>query len=320
MKTLVVGCEIGGTKLQACLGTPEGEILVTERTKAPSDQGALAILEWFKESVPALVERAKEFDGRVVGIGVGFGGPVETATGKALVSHQVGGWNNFELKPWFEKNLGLPTFVANDANAAGWAEYCCGSGKGTREFVYNNIGSGIGGAIVIDGKLLDGQGRGAAEIGHTYVPDWSASEPGVASKLEDLCSGWAIERRLHALPSLMAGTPLHALSGGDPKKLTCAMLADAARQGDAVALAEIERVAGSIAVALSNVITLFHPERIAMGGGVSLMGEVLLEPLRKAVAERVFGPYRGLYSIDVCSLGEAIVLVGALLLAPTAEA
>lgn len=316
MKTLVVGCEIGGTKLQACLGTPEGEILWTERAKAPSEQGALAILEWFRESVPALVERAKKFDGRVAGIGVGFGGPVETATGKALVSHQVGGWNNFELKPWFESNLGLPTFVANDANAAGWAEYCCGSGKGTQSFVYNNIGSGIGGAIVIDGKLLDGQGRGAAEIGHTYVPDWSAAEPGVAIKLENLCSGWAIERRLHALKSLESGTPLHTLSGGDPANLTCAMLADAARQGDAVALAEIRRVAGSIGIALSNVITLFHPERIAMGGGVSLMGDVLLEPLRAAVAERVFGAYRERYAIDVCALGEAIVLVGALLLAP----
>jgi glucokinase len=316
MERLVVGVEIGGTKLQAALGTAQGDILASERADAPSEQGALAILEWFKESVPRLVQRAREFGGAAASLGVGFGGPVESASGRALVSHQVGGWDGFELKPWFEEQFGLPASVANDANAAGWAEYCRGTGRGTSHFFYSNIGSGIGGALIIDGNLHDGQGLGAGEIGHTYVPDWTSAEPGAASKLEDLCSGWSIERRMRSVASLEPGTPLHRLTDGDPARITCPVLADAARAGDALARAELERVGGAIGLALANVITLFHPERVALGGGVSLMGDVLLEPVRRSAAEHVFGPYRGRYSIEPCALGESIVLVGALLLAP----
>ncbi len=312
----VIAVEIGGTKLQAALGTPSGEIEFLERGQAPADEGAHAILEWFNTSVPALLARARENGVTVSGIGVGFGGPVETATGKALVSHQVGGWSGFPLKDWFEERFDLPTFVANDSNAGGWGEYHRGTGRGTRHFVYSNIGSGIGGALIVDGNLHDGQGLGAGEIGHTYVPDWTADTPGAARKLEDLCSGWSIERRMRTLPRLEPGTPLAELTDGDPGRITCAILGEAARRGDPVAKEEIGRVAGAVGLALANVITLFHPERIALGGGVSLMGEVLLEPLRAAAAEHVFGPYRDRYEIVPSALGESIVLVGALLLAP----
>ena len=97
--------------------------------------------------------------------------------------------------------------------------------------------------------------------------------------------------------------------------LTCALLAEAARAGDPVALAEIDRVAGAVGLALGNLIALFHPERIALGGGVSLMGDVLLEPIRASVADHVFGPFRGSWEIVPCALGESVVVAGALLLA-----
>jgi glucokinase len=252
----------------------------------------------------------------VAGIGVGFGGPVETDTGKVLVSHQVGGWEGLPLRNWFEDRFGLPANVHNDANAAGWAEYCRGAGRGTRTFCYMNIGSGIGGAFVINGALYDGQGFGAAEIGHTYVPDWTAPVPGIFDKLEHLCSGWAIERRVRSHASIPPASALWKLCHGRQDQLTCAMIGDAARQGDPFALAVLEDVARTIGLALSNVITLVHPERIALGGGVSLMGSVLLDPIRRQVDEHVFRPYRGRYEIVPCALGEDVVLVGALLLAP----
>jgi len=311
-----VAIEIGGTKLQAALGTPDGAIAVTERGTAPAGQGADAILAWFADTVPGLLARAAAEGAPATGLGVGFGGPVETATGKVLVSHQVAGWEDVPLKAWFEDRFGLPTTVANDSNAAGWAEYCCGAGRGTRHFCYMNIGSGIGGALIIDGRLLDGQGRGAGEIGHTYVPDWTAAAPGVAGKLEHLCSGWSIEKRLRASGGFASDGALHELCEGDADRVTCELLAEAARQGDPFALEAIDEVAQGLAVALSNVITLFHPERIALGGGVGLMGEVLLDPLRRHVAGRVFGPFRDRYAIVPCALGESVVLVGALLLAP----
>ncbi len=316
MSNTVLAIEIGGTKLQAALGRADGEILEKERGAANSAAGAESILTWFEESVPRLQSQAQAEGWKVSGMGIGFGGPVDSLAGTALVSHQVGGWSGFPLKQWFEDRFGMPTVVANDANAAGWAEYCCGAGKGTGTFCYMNIGSGIGGAFVIDGRLHDGQGFGAAEIGHTYVPDFTASTPGAVERLENLCSGWSIEKRLRALSSLEPGTPLARLANDDPSRITCGLLADAAREGDTVATRAIDRIARTVAIALSNVITLIHPERIALGGGVSLMGDILLDPIRKHVDDIVFGPYRQRYEIVPCALGEDVVLVGGLLLAP----
>lgn len=315
MTPLVLGVEVGGTKLQAALAKPCGEIVHVRRGAAPAGGGAEAILAWLAAEVTQELRAAPEHGGTVVCIGVGFGGPVETATGTVLVSHQVPGWEGVPLKHWFEDRFGLPTAVANDSNAAGWAEYCRGAGRGTRHFMYMNIGSGIGGALVINGALHDGQGFGAGELGHTWVPDWPHSTPGAADKLENICSGWSIERRLRSLPDPAPDTPLGALCGGKAESLDAAKLGEAARQGDPVARQEIEHVAESLGLGIANAITLFHPERIALGGGVSLIGEPLLEPVRRHVREFAFGPYRDRYEIVPCQLGEAVVLVGAVLLA-----
>lgn len=312
MSRRVIGVEIGGTKLQAALGNDDGHIEICRRGAAPAG-GATAIMEWFVPEIAALLEQAGLRACDVARIGIGFGGPVETATGTVLVSHQVEGWSGFQLKAWFEEHFGIETMVFNDSNSAGWAEYVLGAGRGTRHFMYSNIGSGIGGALVIDGHLHDGQGRGASEVGHTYIPDWTA-EPGVARKLEDLCSGWAIERRARAWADPALDTPLGKLCNGSASSITCAMLGEAARLGDPVAKAEIDRVGQSIGLALANAVTLFHPERIAMGGGVSLLGDVLLDPIRRWANEYAFGPFKDRFEIVQCALGESVVLAGAMLL------
>jgi glucokinase len=263
-----------------------------------------------------LLKKAESMDAAVTGIGVGFGGTVESETGRANSSRHVEGWGGFDLKKWCEDKFGLPTVVANDTSAGGWAEYLLGSGRGTENFFYMNIGSGIGGALISEGRLLDGQGLGAGEIGHTHVPDWTSDTPGAVAILESLCSGWAIERRVRKWPSPPAGAPLAELCGGNPEAIDCRILAEAAEAGDALARDEIERIAESLGIALANVIALFHPERIALGGGVALMGETLLEPIRRSADRYCFDPFRGIYSIVPCELGESVVTTGALLLAP----
>ena len=311
----IVAIEIGGTKLQVALGTDGGVILERRRGSVDREAGAPGILEWTSTEARHFFER-----GDIAAIGIGFGGPVESESGRALVSHQIEGWEGLPIRRWFQEQFQVPVVVANDANAAGWAEYCLGAGKGTRQFMYMNIGSGIGGALVMEGKLYDGQGRGACEIGHTWVPDWTSGTPGAVDKLENLCSGWAIEQRIRGYVALEAGTPLHDLCGGNPAALNCMLLADAARRQDTVALEEIHKVARAIGIALGNAVTLFHPERIALGGGVSLMGDVLLDPLREALSRRMFGPYRNSVRLVPCGLEEDVVVVGALLLAGQAGA
>lgn len=318
MKSYLLAVEIGGTKLQVALGTPEGEIVALERGAVDPVRGAEGILAWLERATRAVIARSPA-DGACRAIGVGFGGPVDSATGRVLVSHQVGGWDGVHLKQWFEERFSVPTRVENDANAAGWAEYCLGAGRGTRSFVYCNIGSGIGGALVVDGKLYNGQGLGACEIGHTWVADWTSTRPGAIDKLEHLCSGWSITRRIRSWADLDPASPLATLCEGDARRLTCPMLADAARLGDQRALKEIQEVASGVGQALANVITLVHPEKIAMGGGVSLMGDVLLDALAERTNALAFGAYQGTFEVVLCVLEEDVVTTGALLMAASLQ-
>ena len=308
---LLLAIEIGGTKLQAALGTPQGHIVKSTRGAAPQG-GAPAILEWFAGHVPPLLQAAQT---PVRAIGIGFGGPVDSAAGKVLVSHQVEGWKDLQLARWFQDRFRIPTRLFNDSNAAGWAEYKLGAGRGTRHFLYANIGSGIGGAIVIDGHLHDGQGFGAGELGHTWVVNWESPDPSQMIKLENICSGWAIERRIRAWKNIDPNSPLHQLANSGPAAITCAILGQAARNGDPRALQEIDQIAKSVATALANAVTLFHPEKIALGGGVSLLGDVLLQPIRRYAGQFAFGPFQGKFQIVPCQLAESVVLAGALLLA-----
>ena len=310
MRELFVGVEIGATKCQASLGNAEGGLLHTRLLSVVLEKGAEGILQWMRRNVAELIAVARSGGDGVASIAVGFGGIIESATGRILTSVQVKGWKDCMLRDWFQGAFGLPTVILNDTVAGGYGEYVRGSGKGTRVFFYTNIGSGIGGCLIIDGRCYDGLGYGAAYFGHTYLPDWTAGMPGARRKVEDLCSGWAIERRLRSEGYVPAGSLLLELCGGRRETLRCAMLGEAARQGDAFALAEIERTADSLATGLSNVITLFSPECVAIGGGVANMGDVLLDPVRRMVAERVFISAKDRYRIVQCALGDQAVPVG----------
>ncbi|MFP6616162.1 MAG: ROK family protein, partial [Candidatus Hydrogenedentota bacterium] len=257
--------EIGGTKLQGAVGTDAGEILRVVSGKVPGAGNAEAILGWMREELRGLIAWASDEGKDVSGIGVGFGGPVESAKGRVLTSHQVEGWDGVELKPWFEEEFGLPTVVANDANAAGWAEYCCGAGRGSRTMCYMNIGSGIGGALVVDGKLHDGQGKGAWEMGHVYVPDPHGDEAGGYARLERLFSGWSIERYARENVRVAADTPLWELTEGKEKEITCRAIGEAAALGDEVALGIVDEIARYVGLAIANGITLMHPEVFVLG-------------------------------------------------------
>lgn len=312
---MLIGIEIGGTKLQVAVGDEKGNIYRIERGAVQKDWQSKEILNWVTETTKKCVKGTEQEEKTIQGIGIGFGGPVNSIEGKVLVSHQISGWQGFPLKKWFEDTFSVPTILANDANSAGWAEFVCGRGRGTRNFFYMNIGSGIGGALILDGKLHDGQGLGAGEIGHTYVPDWTRTEPGAYDKLENICSGWSIERRLQKENYVPRHSSLWKKVNGNMGRFTCVLLGKCAEEGDAFACVELDRIAQSIGLAIANVITLFHPERIALGGGVSLMGDVLLNRIRKVVDSCVFTPFRNQYEIAPCELAEQVVLVGALLLA-----
>ena len=194
---------------------------------------------------------------------------------------------------------------------AGYAEAVGGAGKGCRRIFYMTIGSGIGGGWIVDGVIDEGQGLGAAEIGHTWVPDPDTGEP---EKLELLCSGWSIGRRAREAVEEGESSLLPRLCGGDPEAITAETVYTAAGQDDLLARALLEETCANLAVAICNVIALLHPERIVIGGGVSLMGPLFWDTLREKVKRFVFRPFADTYAIVPARWGEDVVLVGGVLL------
>lgn len=259
-----LGVEIGGTKLQLGVGDARGRLRALERRNVVRRRGAPGILQQIREIAPPLIQRY-----RVRAIGVGFGGPVDWETGRAVRSHQIAGWDNFPVRRWFERNFGLPVVVENDQNVAGLAEAVCGAGRGKRRVLYVTVGTGIGGGLILNGEIYNGR-YGAAELGHMRVP---VGERWVT--VESLASGLAVE----------SGRSTPAKSGH------------------------------WVGVAIANAIAIVNPEIVIVGGGVSRAGEKFFRSLRRTVARLVFPVFRNNFRIMRPTLGETVVVVGAVLLA-----
>ena len=309
MAKLFGAVEIGGTKQQLAIVDEKGAIAELVCGKFPLPNGAIDVLNWIEKNLPPLLEKYS-----VDTIGVGYGGILESSTGRVLLSVQVPGWQDFMLKDWFEEKFGIRTVVVNDTVCGGYAEYMLGSGRGYKSFYYTNIGTGIGGAMFFDGKTYDGVGYGGVYMGNTYVQN-PLGAPGDVCKLENFCSGVAIEKRLRAPGRIPKASMLMQLCGGDTAKLSCYDLKKAADAGDAFALSELELFASVYGVTLANFITLFSPQRVAIGGGVANMGEVLMDPIRRHTEEFVFESAQGRYDIVQCELMDENVLIGAALYA-----
>jgi glucokinase len=329
----LLGIEIGGTKLQLGLGREGGRIEVLERLRIEPQRGSRAILDQIRCSFASLTERASVASGSVRAVGVGFGGPVDVAQGRVQTSYQVGGWTDFPLADWLRENLGVRAVrVENDADAAGLAEARLGAGIGYSPLLYVTIGSGIGGALIADGAIYRGSGLGAMEIGHMQVPDWPETEPSSSAcsisvagcrlfELQSIASGWGITRLAREKAQMLARHGRSSwivldTAGGSIESIAVMHIAQAALGGDEIAGAILDRARRALAFALRQSIILLAPRRIILGGGVSLIGEAQwFAPLRQLVDADVFPPFRGTYDIVPTTLGEEVVVHGALLLA-----
>ncbi len=294
---MFLGIEIGGTKLQLGLGKGDGALAGLWRGTVDPALGSDGIRKQITQAVPELLTKSRIDRSALRGVGIGFGGPVDDRTRSVIKSHQIAGWDNFPLADWISDVVGLPAVLGNDADVAGLAEALFGAGKGLSPIFYITIGSGIGGGLIVQGEIYRGVGRGAAEIGHLRI----GIDGGPPAILEEQTSGWAIARQTH--PKLPAAHRAEEI----------ALLAS---KGDPDALAILQRSWQALAEAICHVITLLCPQSIVIGGGVSLMGEeILFEPLRRLVSERLFAPFAGLTDIVPAALGEEVVVHGALALA-----
>jgi glucokinase len=321
-----LGMEIGGTKLQLGIGRGQGEIAALKRLLVDPARQASGIREQISGAFPQLVAEAGIDRIAIGAVGVGFGGPVDTDRGRIERSYQVEGWDDFPLTDWIRENLGIPAVVVhNDADTAGLAESRFGSGTGLSPLFYMTVGSGIGGALIIDDRIYRGFGKGAGEIGHLMVPveDEGPDRRMGLIELEQVASGWAIARagqQLRESGRFAAGGTMDwdasdEAAGREPTRVTGLMVAQAALRGVPGARSILVRAQSAIGFALAQTIALVAPRRIVIGGGVSLIGPDWFDGVRRFVDKSVFPPFRDGFDIAPAALGEEVVVQGALALA-----
>lgn len=306
-----LGIEIGGTKLQVGIGGSSGKLLprgVLRKRVAPED-GAEGIRRDLIAMTEKLLERKRLDLADISRVGIAFGGVLDSKRGVILKSFQIKGWDNFPLKAWAEKQWNKPVFVENDASAAALAEALHGNGRGYKRIFYITIGSGIGGGWIADGKIDQGQGLGAAEIGHIWIPDPTTGNP---VELEQVCSGWSIGRRAREAAS--RHRTLMTKLAGKRDRIDSRIVHQAAKMGDKIANRILQETCEVLGTAISNVIALLHPERVIIGGGVSLMGRVFWKKLRQEVKKRTMPSFSSSVEVLPARLKENVAVIGALCL------
>lgn len=293
---MFLGIEIGGTKLQLGLGAGDGTIAALWRGSVDRAAGGKGIRQQIIAAVPELLTQAKVARTQLKGVGVGFGGPTDDATQSVIKSHHIDGWDGFPLAAWLEELLGLRTVICNDADVAGLAEALFGAGRGLSPIFYITVGTGVGGGLIINGEIYRGAGKGAAEIGHVR-PVFPLDHPSQGDILERFAAGWGLESQV----------------GG---ALTGKQIGERAAQGNPECVRLIDAATQALAENICTVIKLLCPQRVVIGGGVSLIGEELFfSPIRRYVTDRGMKALAGLTDIVPAALGEEVVIHGALALA-----
>lgn len=308
----VLGIDLGGTKIAGAIVSAGLEVIARDYTQTRAEEGPQPVIERIAAVISRLVDAAGMRPGELGSIGIAAAGVVDISRGLVVTSPNLPGWTDVPLAEIFGERFGTGVFVVNDANAAALGEHRLGAGRGTRNMVYLSLGTGIGGGIIAGGCLYQGRDGCAAELGHMTVdvggPVCNCGRDGC---LEALASGSAIAREARQRLDNGEASGLPEMAGGDTGAVTAELVTRAAREGDRLALEVMERAAFFLGVGLVNLIHIFNPEMIVVGGGLSRAGDLLLGPARRVVAERAFPSCgRGL-SIVPARLGDDAGVLGA---------
>lgn len=308
---LILALDFGGTKLAAAL-VKSGcrEWLRYERRLSPSNADANTDLEIMRSLIGSLLQ-----DATPTAIGVSFGGPVDATTGTVRLSHHVSGWENIPLKNLLEQEFGIPTNVDNDANVAALGEYRFGAGTGYDSLFYITISTGVGGGWILNGKLWQGAGGMAGEIGHMVVdPAGPVCLCGKRGCVERFASGpYMAQNAKDILQNQQHGDILRTLVQNDLNLLTGQLISQAASKGDSIAQAVLQKSAWALGVGIGNVANLINPQRFILGGSVTKAGEIWWNTLQKTARETALPEVS--FEIVPAALGDDAPLWGAVALA-----
>lgn len=289
--SLTIGVDVGGSKVVAC-AVQEGEVRARVDRVTPERSTSPDVVE--SVIVEAVGELCRSHD--VTAVGVGAAGFVDASRRRVMFAPHLS-WRDEPLADRLEERLGLRVVLDNDANATLWGEQRFGAARGAQDALMITLGTGIGGALSIGGRIHRGHGGMAGEFGHMQVvPDGRPCECGRTGCWEQYCSGKALVRFVGEAGRSMAGPEIEA----------------AARGGDIVATGAFASVGRWLGVGVASVIAALDPEIVVIGGGVSAAGELLLAPARNAIREHLVGAgHRRVPELVLAELGPLAGAIGA---------
>jgi glucokinase len=308
------GVDIGGTTIQYGLATADGQLQASERISTQSADGPQRVLQRVIEQVAAVV---RSIDGRLLSVGVGLPGLVDIQTGHSrFLPNMPTQWRDVPVARLLSDPLGCPVTVLNDARCATLGEWQFGAGRGARTMALFTLGTGIGGGLVIEQRLRLGPFGAAGELGHQTVdPQGPRCGCGNRGCLEALASGPALSAAGTRLVRAGLAPRLQTLAADQGSGVTPELMARAADGGDHAVAEAIEDAARWLGIGIANVITMVHPELVLLGGGVSALGDRLLLPVRREIADRVRMFPSADVQVKLAELGEHAGLWGAIALA-----
>lgn len=317
-KEVLVGVDLGGTSFLVVATNTKGKVLAKKKRKTRAEEGASMILERLAKAVEDVVSDAGVKMKKVRAVGVGMPGPLNPATGMVLHAPNLGPtWNNMPVTEYLGEQLGRPIYLNNDVNVGAVGEHALGAGRGYESMVAIFVGTGIGGGVILNGKLHEGSRYTAGEVGHTVlVADGPLCGCGKHGCAEALASRTAIEREIRAgiasgreslVPEIMAEMKREDMSSS--------VIAAALEKGDALTQEVVARAEYYMGLLVANVVNLLDPEAVVLGGGViDRLGAGYIEPVRET-AEQYYLNQQGRVHVVGSRLGDESGALGAAILA-----
>jgi glucokinase len=298
----VVGVDIGGTNIVVGVMPVDGSREIAMRSQPTrADLGAEVVVDRVVQMAEDAITIARAETGAAredfLGVGVGAPGPMDRERGVVLVAPNLG-WKDLPLRDLVQERLGLPATLDNDANCATLGEWWTGAARGARNVIGITIGTGIGGGIILEGRLYHGASHVAGEIGHTTIDsNGRHCKCGNYGCLEAYASGTAIAERAREALTLGEESVLLELAHGRVDRITAQTVYDASERGDALAREIVRDTARFLGAGIANLLNTFNPDVVVIAGGVTQAGDALFEPLRAEVRRRAFKP-----AVDACRI------------------
>lgn len=309
---LVIGFDLGGTKMLATVMDASYRILGRDRTRTRASEGPEAVFGRIVETVRGAIADAGVKIGRVRGVGVGSPGPLDPFNGVILDTPNMG-FRNFPLRQRLSEALGLPVSVDNDVNLGTLGEYHFGAGRGAVNLVGVFPGTGIGGGLILDGKLYRGHTGGAGEVGHMIIQAGGAiCGCGQRGCVEALASRLFLAKEAAAMAARGDAPTIAARAGTDLSEIRSKALAKAYAAGEGPVVALIEDSARMLGIGLANVVNLLSPERIVLGGGlVEALPETYVELATQSMRDHAMAWLAAPVQVVAAELGDDAVVMGA---------